>query len=175
MCLCTVLAVWGTAQAAEIEGAFGLRFGQVLAIAEGAAAEVADDGGLRLPHNPEHPYGPLTEYTVTVTPKDHRVFRIRAVGHFSSMRACRRELRKLEEVLKDKYVKTSGKISERFGDLPEVRFGESSRKIYAHCEGGILDKRLVLTYVDEALAGEVRAGSGSGAGSGDGPRDTSGL
>lgn len=162
----------GAAGQAEVEGAFGLEFGQVLDIAGRPDAEV-DDGGLRFPHHPEHPYDPLSDYTVTITPESRRVYMIRAVGHFSSLRRCREELITLEEVLEKKYVKTSGKISEHFGDMPEIRFGVSPRKIYGHCEGGILNKRLVLTYIDEALAEAARREARRE--STDGDPDTSGL
>lgn len=170
--LMLVASTAGAAGQAEVEGAFGLEFGQVLDIAGRPEAEV-DDGGLRFPHHPENPYDPLSEYTVTVTPESRRVYMIRAVGHFSSLRRCREELITLAGILEKKYVKTSGKISERFGDMPEIRFGETSRKIYGHCEGGILNKRLVLTYIDESLAAAARREARRE--NTDRDRDTSGL
>lgn len=159
----------------EVEGAFGLEFGQVLDVTGRPAPEVDDDGGLRFVHRPEHPYGPLSEYTVTVTPESHKVYMIQAVGHFSSMRRCREELITLEGVLEKRYVKTSDEVSERFGDIPEIRFGETSRKIYGFCGGGILDKRLVLSYVDKSLAEEARREARRESAAGHDERDTGGL
>lgn len=164
-----------TAAGEPVEGAFGLEFGQVLDITGRPAPEVDDDGGLRFALRPEHPYGPLSEYTVTVTPESHKVYMIQGIGHFSSMRRCREELITLEGVLEKKYVKTSGEVSERFGDIPEIRFGKTSGKIYGFCGGGILNKRLVLSYIDQSLVDEARRESRRGGKVEQGGRDTGGL
>lgn len=159
----------------EIEGAFGLRFGQVLDMSGHPEPDVVATGGLRVAYRPENPYAPLSDYTVTVTPETHRVYEVRGLGQFKSMRRCREELVTLEGVLEKKYVKTSDKVSERFGDIPEIRFGESSRKIHGQCVGGILNKRLVLIYIDEALSEEARREARRAAAGARGQRDTSGL
>lgn len=170
-----------SAGAADATGAFGFEFGQVFDTAQHEPLGEDLEGGVKYAIRPDNPYGLLTEYTVTVTPRSHRVYRITAQGTFSSMKGCRAELARLEQVLERKYVKTSGRTATKFGDTPEIKFGRAERKVHGKCAGKIMQKRLTLTYVDETFARIARDESRSAAeaglpsGTGSGGRDESGL
>ena len=161
-----------------VTGAFGLSFGQVLDSSQLEQIATEKNGGIEYRFTPDHPYQPLSEYSVFVTPTSRRVYKIQAAGNFRSMKSCRRELSQLESVLDRKYDKTSGEISERFGDIPEIRFGKSTGKIRATCEGMFNDRKLVLVYTDSALQDKVaeeKAASRSPTAGQAGGSDTSGL
>ena len=161
-----------------VTGAFGLSFGQVLDSSQREQLGTEKNGGIEYRFTPDHPYQPLNEYSVFVTPGSRRVYKIQGVGNFHSMKSCRQSLSDLEAVLEEKYEKTSHKITERFGDIPEISFGKSSGKIHATCEGIFNNRKLVLIYVDKALQEQVKEekaailspSKGQAAGS-----DTSGL
>ena len=140
-----------------VTGAFGLSFGQVLDDSHLEQIATEKNGGVEYRYSPDHPYQPLSDYSVFVTPVSRRVYKIQAVGNFHSMKSCRRELSRLESVLDKKYEKTSHEISERFGDIPEIRFGKSGGKIRATCEGMFNSRKLVLVYTDTELQNEVAA------------------
>lgn len=179
------LAAWAlpaAADQAEVTGAFGFEFGQVVDPAQLKPLGIEPKGGLRYGFIPANPYVSLTEYELTLTPRSQRVYRITAQGTFKSMERCREELTQLEKALERKYVKTSGRITKDFGERPEIKFGRSARKINGTCIGAILRKTLTLTYIDEELmqtardeAAAAEGEAAQGAEAGGTGRDESGL
>jgi len=140
----------------EIDGGFGLKFGEIVDVAKLEKLNNEKSGGLRYAFTPEHPYGPLTQYEVVVTPKSNKVFKIEASEQFGSMGDCRRELQRLEKVLSRKYQRTGARMSMRFGDIPKITYGKTSKNIMALCKGVFNNRRLVLTYVDDDLLSEMK-------------------
>ena len=161
-----------------IEGGFGLKFGETVDVENMEKIQNEKEGGVRYAYTPEHPYGPLTQYELVVTPKSNRVYKIEAMENFSSMSDCRRELLRLEKVLSKKYKRTGAKVSTRFGDIPKITFGKSSKNIVALCKGVFNSRQLVLTYLDEDLLSEVKMEDSDGEKANEVPtstHDTSGL
>jgi len=140
-----------SATASEITGAFGVEFGATVDINNYKQVGIDGPYGQEFSFIPENPYGPLTDYSVFVTPQTHRAYQVSASAKFTSMKACRRVLSDLETSLEKKYDKTSKKIREDFGSTPKISFGKSSRTIEGICTASILKKRLKLIYTDKKL------------------------
>lgn len=143
------------AKSLPIDGAFGLKLGEKLDVAELEKLGTERDGGIIYGFKPSNPYRTLTNYSVFVTPVSNRVYHISASGKFGSMKDCREELMRLESALAKKYTKISGEISSRFGDIPKITFGTSTRKIEALCKGAFNRRELVLRYIDKTLSKEA--------------------
>lgn len=143
--------VVSSATASEISGAFGFEFGAEVDLNKYQQLGIDAPYGLEYSFIPENPFAPLTHYSLFVTPKSHRVYKVTAIGKFTSDKACRRVLAGLEEALEKKYDKTSTKIPEDFGSIPKISFGTSSRSIEGNCSGFLFSKRLNLVYVDNEL------------------------
>ncbi|OGT21848.1 MAG: hypothetical protein A2V90_05755 [Gammaproteobacteria bacterium RBG_16_57_12] len=161
-----------------IEGAFGLTLGKPLAT-ENLKRIAGDQSGGEYEFAPEHPYAPLSHYSVAVSGHDHIIYKIEARGSFRSMEACRRELVILEKSLAQKYLKTSEQVTTKFGEIPRIRFGAAPRRIHGMCAGGFFQKELTLTYLDEEIVATTREHSSTeqeaGVGESESRRDTSGL
>jgi len=155
MMVCVLPAI-AAAEQESIEGGFGFKFGEAIDVSSLNKLQNEKEGGVRYVFTPEHPYGPLTNYEVIVTPKSHRVYKIEAMENFGSMSDCRKELLRLEKVLSRKYMRTGGQVSSRFGDIPKITFGKTSKNIVALCKGVFNSRKLVLTYLDEDLLSEVK-------------------
>ena len=140
----------------EVDGGFGLKFGEVVDVTKLEKLNNEKSDGLRYAFTPEHPYGPLTQYEVVVIPKSNKVFKIEASEQFGSMGECRRELQRLEKVLSRKYQRTSARMSTRFGDIPKITYGKTSKNIMALCKGVFNNRQLVLTYIDSDLLSEMK-------------------
>jgi hypothetical protein len=144
------------AEEGAIAGAFGLKFGERLDVEKLEKLEASAYGdGYAI--SPEKPYKPLHEYVAFVTLHSNKVFKIVGKGKFKSMKACREELLLLEDALSKKYIKTSGKVSDKFGDIPKIAFGKTERRITGMCVGGFFGKELVLTYLDRELEKQGKA------------------
>lgn len=140
----------------KVEGGFGIKLGQEIReenLPEGLNMERVDDNDGEVIYSfvPEHPYGPLTEYLVFVTPLSDRVYQIQARGHFKKRENCVQELNALEKVLTGKYGKKNHDASVRFTDLDIINFGDRKRKIIVKCSGFFTKHKLQLLYVDKGL------------------------
>lgn len=145
------LMVVSLATASEINGAFGIEFGVEIDVTQYKQVAADKPYGLEYAFIPVNPYGPLSSYSVFVTPQTHRAYQVRASGSFTSMAACRRVLVDLEESLEKKYDKTSKKLKKDFGASPKISFGRFSRTIEGGCTGFLFNKRLNLIYTDKPL------------------------
>lgn len=138
-----------------IEGAFGIHFSDPIDVTGLEKLRADKNGGLRYRFKPAKPYGPLSDYSVFVTPSTLRVYQVTAIGHYGSMVDCKTELARLEKILSDKYPQTMSKIKGRFGDIPKIAYGVAGRVIEATCEGVFNRRELIVTYMDESLKDEA--------------------
>ncbi len=140
----------------KIEEGFGIKLGQEIRdenLPEGLNMERVDenDGEVIYSFIPEHPYGPLTEYLVFVTPASDRVYQIQALGHFKRRDNCVEELDILEKLLARKYGEKNYDASLQFTDLDVINFGDRKRKIIVKCSGFFSKHKLKLIYLDKEL------------------------
>ncbi len=140
----------------KIEGGFGIILGEQASKEDLPGAmdlEELDSNGDETVYQfiPEHPYQPLTEYSVSVTPYSKKVYQIQATGLFKKKVKCVKELGKLEKILSEKYGDKNIDSSLRFTKLNRINYGKGARRIYAGCMGYFNNHTLKLTYVDQDL------------------------
>ena len=158
-----------------IEGAFGLKLGQkkstitAMLVSDKKLSD-ANDYKFR----PTHPYEPLSDYAVFITPNSGQVYKIQATGKFTNVHGCKLELGRLEQVLTHKYGQKNFDPSRRFTKSSKITFGQGRRRIYATCTG-LFARRLELTYVDKKLAKSAGWRQPAAKASAAASRDDSGL
>ena len=155
----------------KIESGFGFDLGQKIDednLPQDLAMERLQENSDEVVYSfmPEHPYEPLTEYFIYVTPRSGRVYQIEAVGNFKKRESCVEELELLGDILTRKYGKKNHDASVRFTDLDVISFGGQKRRIIVKCTGYFTKHKLKLIYVDRELMKvakqETRAPNGSG-------------
>lgn len=99
---------------AQIEGGFGLKLGDVLAVDSGELEAVGEFGTTLYRVKPPKPLTGFDVYVVSVTPVTHRIYQIKAIRHFNLADAVKTEYEMLKKVLESKYArKGDGRIHQR--------------------------------------------------------------
>ena len=145
----------------KIEGGFGIDLGQKIEeknLPQDLAMARLDENNDEVIYSftPQHPYEPLSEYRVYVTPRSGRVYRIEAEGYFRKRESCVEELELLEDILTRKYGKKNHDAGVRFTDLDVINFGGKNRKIIVKCSGYFTKHKLKLSYVDRNLMKDAK-------------------
>lgn len=159
-----------------IKEAFGIKLGEPLDVTglELLSDDKTDtDGGEVYVFVPDHPYAPLNEYSVVVSPRTKTVYSVRAVGIVKNGSTCKAEMEKLAKVLTKKYGRRKPDPAAKFSGAPRVIFGSGSRRITVSCSGILFNYKLKLVYKDKSVDPMDRKIGGMGQEGGS--RDTSGL
>ncbi|MFQ5487579.1 MAG: hypothetical protein ACE5ET_03915 [Gammaproteobacteria bacterium] len=157
-----------------IKEAFGISLGEpldVTALELQALDEKDRKGGEAYVFVPQHPYEPLNEYTVVVTPLTKTVYSIQAVGTFKNRTACKAEMGQLEQLLARKYGRRNADPAAKFTGSSRIVFGSGPRKITVSCSGIFTHYKLKLIYQDKSIDLTEKKGVVQESGS----RDSSGL
>ena len=143
-----------SSQAAEIEGAFGLKLGDVFDTSMGQEKKSMSPQ-LSYTFTPTNRVRNFEWHSVTLTQKDHRICTISAIATFKSRLEADVEIDVLMKVLQDKYGREwkpgtgPAEATMRATGMRAIRRG--NRSIVAKVQSSSDSAQVVLRFRDEAL------------------------
>ena len=151
-----LVSVSAVVAADKIEGAFGLKFGEVFEPKTATLSKTPNDANFSLAgayeFTPKRPNKEFTDYFVFITPSSHLVYKIIAVHkqplENGQMAGCNEFKRALDALLHLKYEGTFDEKSRL-----DSAIGQGARNIGVTAPIGVNDGCLVaITYADDELA-----------------------
>lgn len=131
------------AGAEEIDGAFGIIFGQTLNSVKTIGRTLLKNGSVMYEFIPDKPHYLFSQYNIMAAPGSNRIYSILAFGNFDMAGKCEREKEKLGKLLMEKYYDNAD------GDSMLHRpgmFSVDNRYISIACDEA--QKTLGIVYTD---------------------------
>ena len=130
---------WG-----EIEGAFGLKFGDKFEVEDDYPNNYNFRLGNEYSFLPELKFPLFDEYGVQSTPSTNRIYEIRAWGSGGDYLSCKQEQSFLTNILRNKY-------GEGYSNGVHTLFERGNRTITLYCFGSRSSSILQIEYLDKKL------------------------
>jgi len=133
----------------KIEGAFGIKLGEVFDPANAVGKGALTDGTPMYQFSPAKPFRSFKSYYILITPKTNRVYSIWGIGEFENTPTAQKEQDLVLEILKQKYGdrKKEG-LMDRLSDLKQIVQGDRSVVVKIN---GVIDVTMDIRYYDEPL------------------------
>ena len=93
----------------KIVGGFGINLGQSFDPSTAIGKTSLTDGTPMYQLNPEKKFRSFSDYYVLITPKSNQIYSIWGIGSIKNSSTCKKELKLLMAILKDKYGKEDDK------------------------------------------------------------------
>lgn len=147
--LASLSLAWNSEAAPNIDGAFGIKFGQTLKEVKVVRGHV---NGVLYRVSPPDPLSLLRIYTVEVSGPQKMIYRITGQSLVNDSAACHEDLASIMAMLKTRYGEPQSVSAGVY------RFSEGPRSVTASCqiEGGVTARgmyKVKVTYEDSSLMG----------------------
>ena len=133
----------------RIEGAFGMKLGDVFDPAKATGKGSLTDGTPMYQFAPQKPFRSFKRYFVMITPKTNRIYSIWGIGDFENTPTAQKEQALIMEILKQKYGdKKKEGLLEAMTDAKQIDQGDRSVMVKV---SGMMDVTLEIRYYDDTL------------------------
>ena len=134
----------------KIQGAFGIKLGQVFELSNAVGQNSLTDGTPMYEFSPEKRFRSFSRYYVLITPRSHKVYSIWGIGNQENDPSCKKEQALIMAILQRKYGKIEeDKISSSLFDIKQIDQG--GRYIITKCSG-FSNVTIDIRYKDKGLA-----------------------
>lgn len=147
--VCLVAFAQNATAAEKIEGAFGMKLGEVFEPAKAVGKSELTDGTPMYEFAPEKTFRSFKKYFVLITPKTNRIYSIWGIGSAENTPTAQKEQALIMEILRQKYGEGEKQgIFDAMTDLTRVNQGE--RQVMVKISG-ITDVTIDIRYYDAPL------------------------
>lgn len=133
----------------KIDGAFGMKLGDVLQPANVIGKSETTDGTPMYEFSPSKPFRSFTNYYVLITPTTHKIYEVWGIGSVANTETGKNEQALIMELLQKKYgAGEKPGIMDTIGDAK--RISQGTRHVVTKING-LFDVKLEIRYIDTEL------------------------